>query len=93
VMERSLRERITFANHNLVVDEVFSEVHLLLCRNVLIYFSPELQRRALRLFKESLVRGSFLCLGRSESISSLPSTGFRLLDLKHPVYVKTDGTI
>lgn len=68
VMSRELRQRVTFANHNLTVDEVFSEVHLVLCRNVLIYFNDDLQRRSLRLFCESLVVGGHLCLGESESI-------------------------
>lgn len=36
VMDRELRERITFANHNLVSDQVFGEMHLILCRNVMI---------------------------------------------------------
>ena len=89
VMKRGLRNRITFANHNLVVDEVFSEVHLVLCRNVLIYFGPELQQRALRLFNESLARGSFLCLGRSESIPSTTTSGFQRETNTLPLYVKT----
>lgn len=80
VMDRDLRRRVTFANHNLVVDEVFSEVHLVLCRNVLIYFGPELQSRALRLFNDSLVRGGFLCLGRSEGLPVTQQASFR----RHP---------
>lgn len=68
VMDSSLKQRITFANHNLVVDGVFGEMHLILCRNVLIYFNSELRNRALRLFTESLVHGGFLCLGTKEDI-------------------------
>jgi len=63
-----LKNRITFANHNLTADNVFGEMHLVFCRNVLIYFNRELQNRALRLFTESLVRGGFLCLGTKEDL-------------------------
>ena len=63
-----LRERITFANHNLVTDEVFSEVHLLICRNVLIYFDESLRNRVLQLFYDSLFRSGFLWLGRGETL-------------------------
>jgi chemotaxis protein methyltransferase CheR len=64
----SLKKNLVFANHNLVTDSVFGEMHLILCRNVLIYFNPELQNRVLGLFTESLVRGGFLCLGANEDI-------------------------
>ena len=68
IMDASLRQNITFANHNLVTDGVFSEVHLVLCRNVLIYFNTPLQKRVLTLFHDSLLRGGFLALGSKESL-------------------------
>ena len=43
-------------------------MHLVLCRNVLIYFNRDLQNRALGLFTESLVHGGFLCLGTKEDL-------------------------
>ncbi len=67
-MDGRLREKITFANHNLVTDSAFGEMHLVFCRNVLIYFNRELQDRALRVFTESLVQGGFLCLGTKEDL-------------------------
>jgi len=67
-MDKSLRKKITFANHNLVTDQSFGEMHLILCRNVLIYFNKTLQNRALDIFNESLVPGGFLCLGNKESL-------------------------
>ena len=67
-MDSQLRDRITWANHNLVTDGVFGEIHLVFCRNVLIYFNQDLQNRVLRLFIESLVRGGFLCLGTKEDL-------------------------
>lgn len=68
-LDERLNRRVTFANHNLVADSVFCEAHLILCRNVLIYFGDELQDRVLRLFRDSLVRGGFLCLGNRETIA------------------------
>lgn len=64
----SLRRRAVFAHHNLVSDEVFSEVHLVSSRNVLIYFDRTLQDRALGLFSRSLARGGFLGLGSRETL-------------------------
>jgi len=63
-----LKRNIVFAHHNLVSDGVFCEVNLILCRNVLIYFGRDLQGRVLRLFRDSLMRGGFLCLGSKESL-------------------------
>jgi chemotaxis protein methyltransferase CheR len=67
-LDQRLRRNVVFLNHNLVTDEVFCEAHLILCRNVLIYFSNPLQDRTLGLFRDSLVRGGFLCLGTRENI-------------------------
>jgi chemotaxis protein methyltransferase CheR len=67
-IDQRLRRNVTFAQHNLVADGVFCEAHLILCRNVLIYFSNTLQNRVLSLFRDSLVRSGFLCLGLRESL-------------------------
>jgi chemotaxis protein methyltransferase CheR len=67
-MNGSLKERITFANHNLATDSAFGEMQLVFCRNVLIYFNRTLQNRALGLFTESLVHSGYLCLGTKEDL-------------------------
>lgn len=67
-MQGALRKNMVFSTHNLATDSVFAETNLILCRNVLIYFSSPLQNRALTLFQESLVRGGILCLGSQESL-------------------------
>jgi chemotaxis protein methyltransferase CheR len=72
VMAPLLRRHITFADHSLATDSIFSEVQLVSCRNVLIYFDRELQDRALGLFAESLVPRGFLCLGTKESVRFSP---------------------
>lgn len=63
-----LKKNVLFSFHNLVTDGVFGEMHVILCRNVLIYFDKKLQNRVLKLFYDSLVPGGFLCLGSKESI-------------------------
>ncbi len=68
-MSDTLREHITFANHNLVTDGVFGEMNLIVCRNVLIYFDKDLQNRVLGLFRDSLCHRGFLCLGSKESLN------------------------
>jgi chemotaxis protein methyltransferase CheR len=68
ILDAQLRRRITFSDHSLATDNVFSEVHLVCCRNVMIYFNQELQTRALRLFTEALCNRGFLGLGSKESL-------------------------
>ncbi|HEY0823207.1 MAG TPA: protein-glutamate O-methyltransferase CheR [Ramlibacter sp.] len=68
LFDRRLRDSITFADHSLATDAVFSETQLVSCRNVLIYFNRKLQDRALGLFHESLSRRGFLGLGSKETL-------------------------
>lgn len=87
VFDKSLRKRAVFADHNLASDEVFSEVHLVSSRNVLIYFDRQLQDRALGLFAGSLVRGGFLGLGSKETLRfSRHSAGFADFDEREKIY-------
>lgn len=66
-LKPSLKEKIVFAQHNLVTDGSFNEFHVIICRNVLIYFNLHLQQQVFRLFDESLSPGGFLGLGTKES--------------------------
>ncbi|MFT5224303.1 MAG: chemotaxis protein methyltransferase CheR [Polaribacter sp.] len=68
-MVKTLRDRITFANHNLIRDGVFAEMNVVICRNVMIYFGRNLQNRTLKLFSDSLVPRGFLVLGTQESLT------------------------
>ena len=68
LFDRALLERVSFSDHSLATDSVFSETHLICCRNVMIYFNRQLQERALGLFHESLCHRGFLGLGSKESI-------------------------
>ena len=89
VFDKSLRENITFADHSLATDSVFSETQLVLCRNVLIYFNKKLQNRALSLFHESLGRRGFLGLGNKESLDfSAHAKSFEALDKTERIFRK-----
>ena len=68
IMNRTLIENVTFANHNLVTDGVFGHMHLILCRNVLIYFDKVLQDHVYKLFTESLEDKGFLIMGAKETM-------------------------
>jgi chemotaxis protein methyltransferase CheR len=68
VLDPALRENVVFALHNLATDTSFNEFNLVLCRNVLIYFSRPLQDRVHRLLASSLVRFGFLALGSKETV-------------------------
>lgn len=85
-----LRKNIIFAEHNLVTDGPFNEFHLIVCRNVLIYFNQELQSRVHALLFESLVRFGFLCLGSKETLRHLPhAPAYREVDAEEKIYRKT----
>lgn len=68
MFKQSLKSQIVFADHSLATDNVFSEVHLISCRNVMIYFDRELQNRAIKLFYESLIHRGYLGIGPKESL-------------------------
>jgi len=63
-----IKKKVVFFHHNLTSDTAFNEFHLIICKNVLIYFNPQLQENVINLFKQSLQRNGFLVLGRSENL-------------------------
>ena len=89
IMDASLKANITFANHNLVTDGVFSEVQVVFCRNVLIYFDRTLQNWALTTLSNSLSRGGFLCLGTKETLEfSSVFDQFKAIIFEQRIYQK-----
>lgn len=68
IIDKYLREKVIFAQHNLTSDGVFGEMNMIVCRNVLIYFGKDLQNKVIKLFYESLCPGGILCLGSKESL-------------------------
>jgi two-component system, chemotaxis family, CheB/CheR fusion protein len=71
-VRKQVRSLVVFGEHDLGNRAPFPRIDLVLCRNVLIYFTPDLQRRALQLFAFSLRHGGYLALGKAETVSPLP---------------------
>jgi len=76
VVRESLRRNVVFFQHDLASDQALGEMHVVFCRNVLIYFGTELRERALTTFAGCLERSGFLCLGMNEALSTLAKTKF-----------------
>ena len=67
---KEIRESVVFATQNLISDPPFTKLDLVICRNLLIYFEPELQKRVVSLFHYSLSPGGVLFLGSAESLGT-----------------------
>ena len=86
---RSLVENVVFAQHNLASDAAFNEFHVIVCRNVMIYFDKSLQEHVHRLFHESLARLGVLALGQKETIRFSPhEESYEVLDADEKLYRK-----
>lgn len=90
LFDKSLRNNIVFAPHNLASDQSFNEFHLILCRNVLIYFNQTLQNKVMNLFYDSLCTFGILGLGNKESLLFTDKQNFfEPIDRKERVFIKT----
>jgi two-component system CheB/CheR fusion protein len=85
VVKRHVRQKVTFAVHNIFQDPPFTRMDLVSCRNLLIYMEPLLQKKVLSLLSFALRQGGFLLLGSSESVASL-SDGFESVSSKWKIY-------
>jgi chemotaxis protein methyltransferase CheR len=81
-----LRRNVVFFHHNLVSDHALGEMHVIFCRNVLIYFGPSLRDRVLGVLKTGLRRGGFLCLGSGESLPAAFGDFFAPFAPAHRIY-------
>src|SRR5581483_5565621 len=66
-VKKNVRSLVVFGEHDVAQRAPFPHVDMVVCRNMLIYFTAELQRRTLNLFAFSLRPGGYLVLGKSES--------------------------
>ncbi|MBC8058850.1 MAG: PAS domain-containing protein, partial [Rhizobiales bacterium] len=69
-VKKSVRETVIFALQNVARDPPFTKLDVLVCRNLLIYFEPALQKRLFPLFHYSLEPGGLLMLGSSETVGA-----------------------
>lgn len=87
---KQIRDMVILAPHDLIRDPPFTKLDLLVCRNLLIYLEPELQRRLLPLFHYSLNPGGVLFLGSSETVGGSHGL-FATLDQKLRLYRRKDS--
>ncbi|MDB2686956.1 ATP-binding protein [Mariniblastus sp.] len=82
-----LRQKVVFANHNVLYDAPFTQLDLITCRNMMIYLLPSAQRKTLSLFHFGLKAGGVLFLGPSETPGELIDE-FRVIDKRWRIYRK-----
>ncbi len=87
-ISKAVRERCAFVRHDLASDPPFSKLDLVCCRNVLIYFGQELQKRVLSTFHFALSEPGFLLLGRAENIAD-GSSLFQPFDKESKIFART----
>ncbi len=71
-----IKARVDFKEHNLLKDAYQSDCHLIVCRNVLIYFTEEAKDEVFRKFQKSIKTGGFLFIGSTEQIINYKEVGF-----------------
>jgi chemotaxis protein methyltransferase CheR len=92
IFQPRLKRSIVFAQHNLAMDNSFNEFHVIVCRNVMIYFNRMLQDRVLGLFSSSLVRRGFLALGSKETLQGTrASASYETVDESERLYRTLPG--
>ena len=84
-IRREIRDFAVFSAQDLIKDPPFSRLHLLCCRNLLIYLDTEAQKKLLPLFHYTLRPDGVLVLGSSETIGSF-SNLFDILDKKWKIF-------
>ena len=88
-VRESLRKNIVYFQHDLASDYALGEMHVVFCRNVLIYFGSELRDRTLRTFTDCLGHGGFLCLGMNESLPPTAKDAFSEFAARERIYRRT----
>jgi len=89
---KEIREMVTFAPQNAIMDPPFTRLDILICRNLLIYLGPELQKKLFPLFHYSLNPGGVLFLGSAETVGAF-ADHFTALDSKSRLYRRSDSAV
>ena len=87
---KDIRDMCLFSTHDIVKDPPFSRIDLICCRNMLIYFEPQLQQRVITTFHYALRPSRHLFLGPSESVAAQAHL-FAPLDKRHRIYIRRDA--
>lgn len=86
-IQPNIRANIIYSQHDILKSPPFNRMDLVICRNLLIYFKPEAQKRVLAILHFALNVGGHLLLGKSESINELESS-FIEIDRKAKIFEK-----
>jgi two-component system CheB/CheR fusion protein len=89
---KEIREMVTFATQNVVMDPPFTKLDILICRNLLIYLTPELQKKLLPLFHYSLNPGGVLFLGSAETTGAFTDL-FAPLNIKSRLFRRRESVL
>ncbi len=89
---KEIREMVTFATQNVIMDPPFTKLDILICRNLLIYLTPELQKKLFPLFHYSLNPGGILFLGSAESVSTFTEL-FSPLNIKSRLFRRRESIL
>lgn len=87
-LKEEIRQMVKFKRHNLISDRPLACLDIILCRNVLIYFSRGLQMRLFGKFCKGLNKGGYLILGKAESLSEVSAELFRPVNIRERIYQK-----
>jgi two-component system CheB/CheR fusion protein len=87
---KEIREMVTFATQNIIMDPPFTKLDILICRNLLIYLSPELQKKIIPLFHYSLAAGGVMFLGSAETINTFTDL-FAPFSIKARIFQKRES--
>lgn len=89
-VKEEVKRLTSFKVHNLVSDPLLTHMDLILCRNVLIYFTRPLQEAVEGIFFKALREGGFFVLGRVESLCNWRLENFNVIDIRERIYQKKD---
>ncbi|MBK5915587.1 chemotaxis protein CheB [Rhodocyclus purpureus] len=91
-INKDIREMVVFARQNIVADPPFTKLDILSCRNLFIYFGPDLQKKLLPLFHYALSPGGLLLLGNAESIGNFGHL-FAIADARANLFRRVKATL
>jgi hypothetical protein len=90
VVTKDVRDLCIFSPHSVIRDPPFSRIDLVSCRNLLIYFGPEIQNQVIPIFHYSLRPGRYLFLGTAENANQFPEL-FSPVDKRHRIFRSRDA--
>ncbi len=88
-LDPSIKRMVTFKQHDLTTPPPIKNVDLILCRNVMIYFSQEQNQKVYQYFQQALKPGGFVVIGQSEILPFNLRNRFMILNRKHRVFKYT----